>query len=222
MSGHLDDLTGRRFGRLVVIDRAENDSRGRTRWNCVCDCGKITTPMAAHLKRGTTQSCGCLAREKSIKRNTTHGKTHSCLYSVWANMKDRCNNENNHAYKDYGGRGIKVCAEWQDFQKFLEWSLASGYEEEAARGKCTIERIENDRGYEPSNCRWATMAEQGNNKRSNRKLTYNGETKTLSQWAKDLNINSSTLCNRLARGWELRDALTRPVDKRGVDGYGKS
>jgi len=223
MRGRFDDFAGRRFGRLVAIERAPNDVKGRTRWKCVCDCGAITTPMAAHLKRGTTQSCGCMKRELDSEKYTTHGKSCSRLYSVWANMKDRCENKNNHAYESYGGRGIKVCDEWQDFRNFLEWSLTNGYKEAASRGKCTLDRRENDRGYEPSNCHWVTMKEQGNNRRTNHMLTFNGKTMSLAQWAEELNISKSTLCNRIARGWALSDALTVPVDgRRGVDSVGKS
>ena len=215
MRGCFDDLTGQRFGRLAVVGRAPNDSHGRTKWKCVCDCGEITTPMAYHLKRGTTQSCGCLSREISIAKNTKHGKSSSKLYSVWADMKDRCENKNNPAFENYGGRGVAVCDEWREFKPFLEWALANGYEESAERGKCTLDREDNDGNYEPSNCRWITMKAQGNNRRNNHMVTYNGETNTLAQWAELLGMSASTLYTRVSRGWDLNDAFTRPVKRRG-------
>lgn len=122
-----------------------------------------------------------------------HGKSNTRLYRIWSNMKDRCYNPNCRNYKHYGGRGIVMCDEWRhDFSAFYEWSMATGYDETAPRGQFTIERNDNNGPYSPDNCRWATIKEQENNKRSNRLVTINGVTKTLSQWCEELNANYRT------------------------------
>ena len=216
MRGRFEDLSGGRFGRLVVLERAENDAKGRTRWTCLCDCGNSVCTRASLLKRGTTQSCGCLGRELSVKRNTVHGEAGSRLHKIWANMKNRCSCKSHRAYENYGGRGIEVCEEWQDFREFRDWALSHGYAE-----NLTLDRKDNDGPYAPDNCRWATAKEQGNNRRTNHPLTYNGETKTLSQWAEVLGMSDSTLYSRVVmRGWSLHDAFTRPVRRRGGDSDG--
>ena len=160
------DLTWQRFGRLTAIARAGSDAQGKATWYCICDCGNIVVATGAQLRRYNTRSCGCLAQEVSRKLRSKHGKTKTRLFPVWQSMKDRCHCPSNHAYKYYGGRGIAVCDEWRyDFQKFYEWSIANGYDENAPKGQCTIDRIDNDKGYSPDNCRWVDMKVQNNNKR---------------------------------------------------------
>lgn len=166
----LIDLTGERYGRLVVLTRGENSNSGRTLWLCKCDCGNIVTVSGNDLRRGKTMSCGCYRRETAIahcKRDfSTHGETNTRLFRVWTNVKKRCNNPNYKGYKDYGGRGIMICEEWADnYELFREWALANGYDETAPRGKCTLDRINVNGNYEPSNCRWVDMKVQNNNKR---------------------------------------------------------
>lgn len=126
----LIDLTGQRFGRLVVVERADNSADGRARWLCKCDCGKEIVTYGSWLRNGDTKSCGCLKLDMFIKRSTKHGGRNSKLYRTWSSMLQRCNNPNDKDYSEYGGRGIKICKEWEtDFSAFQKWALANGYKE---------------------------------------------------------------------------------------------
>lgn len=190
------DLTGQRFGRLVVISQAEDNKHRQPRWLCQCDCGNKTIVMGGSLKSGLTQSCGCLQRERSVGRHRTHGECGTRLYRIWHDIKQRCQNENYKQYSDYGGRGIRVCDEWQDsFEVFRDWALANGYEE-----SLTIDRIDNDGNYEPENCRWATTKEQARNRRNSVLLEIGGVTKTLAEWAEVFHISYSTFTARYRNG----------------------
>ena len=154
--------------------------------------------------RGRNKSCGCYSS------NRTHGLSYKTpLYSVWKGIKARCYNVHNKRYKNYGGRGITLCAEWHDFKKFYDWSLANGYKE-----GLTIDRIDNDGNYAPDNCRWADTMTQANNHSDNHFLTYNGETFTLAQWTRKLNFPLNLIWKRLQRGWSVEEALTLPVGSR--------
>lgn len=206
------DLTGMRFGKLTIIKRGTNrvsGNRKRATWVCECDCGEKKTIFATHLIQGRSKSCGCLQREKLIQRNTTHGLSDSRIYQIYADMKDRCYNSNSSCYKEYGGRGIEVCNKWlNSFENFYDWSMANGYKE-----SLTIDRINVNGNYSPDNCRWSEQVEQQNNKRNNHLITYNGETKTLSEWAKELGIDRVTLSARInSYGWSVEKALTTPID----------
>lgn len=151
------NITRKRFGKLTVSNYA-----GNSRWLCVCDCGNVVTVQTCKLNSGHTKSCGCL---KHIGYHTTHGKRQTRLYRIWSGMKSRCNNTKHPRYSDWGGRGIKVCDEWlHDFEKFYTWSMSHGYAD-----NLTIDRIDNDKGYSPDNCRWATVKEQNSNKRNVKK-----------------------------------------------------
>ena len=166
-----NDLSGLRFGRLVAVERdgtyTAPNGRKTARWLCKCDCGQTISCISTSLRNGHTKSCGCLMRERSAAAATKHGGEGTRLYDVWINMKQRCENTNNPRYHDYGGRGITVCSEWHDYAEFAEWAAATGYDERAARGKCTLDRINNDKGYAPDNCRWTDMREQRVNQRRN-------------------------------------------------------
>jgi len=197
---HFIDLTGKRFGRLVVISRTESPRKTETRWECQCDCGKIISTDGSRLKRGITKSCGCLANELTSLRSKKHGMFGTRLYRIWFNMKQRCANAKHVAYKNYGGRGIKVCDEWQDFEPFYKWAIANGYND-----NLTIDRIDNNKGYSPDNCKWVSDKEQGQNKRNNRLICINGETHTIAEWFRLSGIKESTL------RWRIKEGV--PVEK---------
>ncbi len=207
------DLTGKKFGKLTVSAKHPvKTANNLIRWECVCDCNpdKLLVIRGGDLRSGSSKSCGCVGREKIIERSTKHG---NCLtgkatteYITWCGMKTRCYNPNEKEYNNYGGRGIIVCDRWlNNFSSFLEdmgQKPAPKYE---------LDRIDNNGNYEPANCRWANRVTQQNNKRNNHLITYNGETKTLAQWAKDKGLDFDLLRNRLKR-WSVEDALNRPIE----------
>ena len=213
--GKFEDITGQRFGRLIVIKKADNYGNGNYKWLCKCDCGNEKEIEKSSLIAGLTKSCGCLHNEGNRK---THGGKHTRLYHIWLNMKARCYNNNTKEYKYYGGRGITVCDEWKnDFKNFRDWSFDNGYMENVKRNECTIDRIDYNGNYEPSNCRWVDQKIQNRNSRHNKLITYNNETHCMSEWAEILNISYSCLKRRFRKNWEIEKALTTPVrvTKRG-------
>ena len=192
---------GVRWERLVVMERLTPPGIGYVRWRCLCDCGKETEVSSNNLNRGYVKSCGCLARERRTKSGL--GRTVEC--AAWRQMLARCHRPGTHAYERYGGRGIIVCQEWRlSFQSFVAHvGLRPGAE-------YSIERIDNNRGYEPGNVRWATRGEQQVNLRSNRLLTLDGVTMPMVVWARQARIPYWRLASRIYAGWNVRDALTRP------------
>lgn len=160
------DIEGKRYGRLVVEKFLRTEPELGAIWECKCDCGNTIEISGKRLRRGQTKSCGCLKQEKLRTNGVKHGGAYSRLYTVWAGMKQRCSNPAHKSYKDYGGRGINVCEEWDDFGKFHDWALENGYNDEAQFGECTLDRIDVDGNYEPNNCRWVTLKEQASNKRN--------------------------------------------------------
>lgn len=175
----LEDLTGQKFGRLTVIKRAQSqvlkNGNKQTMWLCKCECGKEIIARASRLKEGRIKSCGCFKKQHCATIFTTHGKSNTRLFKVWCNMRARCYNKNNTNYKNWGARGITVCNEWKnDFMKFYDWAMANGYDETAPRGKCTIDRIDVNGNYEPSNCRWTNMKTQSRNRRNRNVFNCNG------------------------------------------------
>lgn len=166
------DLSGIRFGLLVAKNHfsTKSSNRKRTKWVCLCDCGNSVVVTGSNLTSGHTKSCGCLNSKKTSERNKVimvkHGGSNDRLYGVWRSMKKRCNNTNDKRYKDYGGRGIKVCEEWEkDYSAFKKWAYENGYDENAEYGCCTIDRINVNGNYCPENCRWISNLEQQKNKR---------------------------------------------------------
>lgn len=203
------DLTGQQFGRLTVISFAGTDKSGKARWNCQCECGNTTETYGQGLLNGMAKSCGCLHREVVARNNTTHNMTGTRIYNIWHDMKERTRNKNNKRYDRYGGRGITLCKEWGKYENFYTWSIENGYKE-----NLTIDRIDNNKGYSPDNCRWTTQAEQNRNKSDNVLIEHNGETKTVAEWAKEKNMTYDCLRYRIKRGWSIEKALETPVKKK--------
>lgn len=199
----LIDLTGQKFGRLTVIRRGENIDN-YPGWVCQCDCGNITHVRGKFLRSGRTQSCGCLHNELLTIRNTKHDGCGTRLYDTWMNMKSRCHNPNNDRYRFYGGRGIKVCDDWKnDFKVFHDWAISNGYDD-----SLTIERIDVNGDYCPTNCTWITIEQQQKNKRNTIYVTFNEESITLSKLSELVGINYNTLYYKIITlGLSVDDAI---------------
>lgn len=202
----LIDLKGQVFGRLTVLSRVS--ATGQSRWFCRCECGKTTIAAGYDLREALTKSCGCGRSESATTRNTTHGKTGTKEYRAWINMRNRCSRPNVSDYPRYGGAGIKVCSRWRDsFETFYSdlGPCPKGY---------SLDRINGAGNYEPSNCRWAPLALQANNKRRVKVATIKGVTKSISEWCKALGLPHRTVRARIYElGWVPEDALTTPIRK---------
>ena len=197
MRKQLEDLTGKRFGYYTVLEKCERKTNERLYWLCKCDCGTIKKVEHYNLIKGKIRSCGCFQKQDVSKRFSKHRKTNNRLFHVWVSMRGRCNNPKNTAYKNYGGRGIKVCKEWQDdFMNFYNWAIKNGYDENAEYSKCTLERLNVNGDYEPSNCTFKSAKEQANNRRSNILIEYKGEKHTLLEWCEILGLEYRTILNR--------------------------
>lgn len=214
------DLTGNRYGRLMVVklDHLQKLPCGKIEryYLCKCDCGNYKVIRSCSLRNGNTSSCGCYAKEMLSQRQTIHSMSKTALYKAWRNMKIRCSNPNYTDYCDYGGRGISICEEWLLFENFKKWALENGYKEEIKNGKniLSLDRIDVNKGYSPDNCRWATNKTQANNKRNNVRYYYNGKNLTLGEWAEITGICYGTLSTRVHRlNWSIEKALTEPVHK---------
>lgn len=210
----LDGYIGKQYAHLLILKEIPTAKYETRKVLCRCDCGTEKIVDFENVISGHTKSCGCYKRTLLIDRSTTHGMSNTRLYKVWGLMIQRCYDKNSRAYKGYGGRGITVCDEWLDnFVEFHDWAYSHGYNERAAYMECTLDRIDVNGNYCPENCRWVDAKEQCNNKTTNRKITFNGETHTIAEWAKKYNINYTTLFCRLFKlGWTVEEALTiRPV-----------
>lgn len=190
-----------RFERLVVIGRA--DGKRSSKWHCRCDCGNEVDVYKDNLLRGRTKSCGCYHKDEAKQRHTTHGKSGTKLHGVWWGMIQRCYYDKHIDYRWYSSRGITVCDEWRkNFQAFYDWAIQNGYGD-----GLSIDRIDNDLGYSPDNCRFISAKEQAQNRHTNLNYTYNGETKCLKQWAEAFGIKYGTLYCRIKRGIAFEEAI---------------
>ena len=201
------DLTGERFGRLLIVSRAENSTRGNSRFNCRCDCGEQRNVASGNLRNGTTKSCGCIRQEMASERRFKHGKTKTAEHRAWTAMRNRCENPKA-IYSAWNGRGITVCERWQKFENFL---TDVGHRPSRTH---SIDRIDVNGNYEPSNVRWATRAEQANNTRKT--IRINGE--ALSDVAHRVGLEHATLYARVAKyGFYLDEAIALPKLKNQHD-----
>jgi len=206
MPPRVKNLVGLTLGRLTVTRFSHRNERSDQFWMCHCSCGKDKAINGSSLTSNRVLSCGCLRSENMVKRNVpTHGMSHSREYKSWRAIMDRCLNPNDKSWKDYGGRGIIVCQRWQE--SFENFYADMGNK---PTPKHSIERKNNDLGYDPSNCRWATVKEQNRNRRSNTRITHNGITLTLVEWEEKLGLNYNVLCQRLSAGWSVDRALKSP------------
>ena len=214
------DISGMRFGRLVAIKYVGKDMQNLSMWLCICDCGNTATTRASSLKSGSTKSCGCLQKEIAGLRTLTHGLSGShayCprLYRIWKNMKQRCSNPKSCKYEIYGGNGVSVCDEWMEYEPFHKWAINHGYKKDL-----TLDRINGDGDYNPTNCRWATYSEQSLNTKQNRYLKYKDRSLTIKEWSDFVGIKYNTLRSRIfTYGWSIKKALETPVRIRRGNGH---
>lgn len=201
----MKDLTGQRFNRLVAIKPCGKTPSGNHKWIAQCDCGNTIVVTSGNLVQNHTQSCGCLFADKTSKSKKRY--LNPRLYSILKNIKSRCLNPNHNSFKDYGGRGITICDEWlgrNGFTNFYNWATQNGYQD-----NLTIDRINVNGNYEPSNCRWITMANQQKNKRNNVLITFQGKTQNISDWSRELKIPRNTIDYRYTKGWSLEDVFKK-------------
>ena len=215
---------GQKFGKLTVIefDHKEVHYLKNGNMQCAymykfqCECGNICIKDKVRVVNGMTQSCGCLHREKMDiinKNNSTHRLSKTRLYRLWATIKARCYNSKFPNFNIYGGRGIAMCEEWRNnFMSFHDWAFANGYDETAKRGECTIDRVDVNGNYEPSNCRWVDIKAQSRNRRNNNIITYNGETHCIAEWAEILGIDKGLIIDRLDYGWSVEKTFKTPIN----------
>ncbi len=206
------DITGQRFGRLTVVGRSGSSIDGKAMWLCQCDCGNTVRVIGKSLRAGLTRSCGCYKHEVAKTTLRTHGQRYTRLYYTWLGMKDRCNNPNNKSYCRYGGVGVKVCEEWEQFEPFYEWAMSNGY-----RDDLTIDRIDCSKGYSPDNCRWADAKTQSRNRRNVLIFTYRGFTENLSALCERFGKDYRLVIYRIEHGWSIHEAMTLPRGTRVKD-----
>ena len=208
--GKFEDLTGKRFGKLVVVEKerkVNKTGKSYVWWKCVCDCGNITHAYTSSLKSCFTKSCGCWSRERSTK----HGGKGTRLYTIWIAMKARCKNPRRPEFHHYGGRGISVCQKWSnDFGAFRDWALTHGY-----TPNLTLDRIDVNGDYCPENCKWSTYIEQGNNKRNTIKISAFGETHTITEWSELRQIPATAIQHRVRYGWDAERIVSTPSQRGG-------
>ncbi len=194
------ELVGKRFGRLKVIASNGKNTFDQYSWVCRCDCGKEKIESTSHLTTGFVKSCGCLSKP--------HGESHTSFHNVWCGMLKRCTLKSRKDFHRYGGRGIKVCKRWNVYLNFREDMFQSHQEAKEKNNKIFLDRINNDGNYNKRNCRWVNSKESMDNRSSTRWITFDGRKQTLSDWARELNITATTLCDRLEK-WSIKDSLTK-------------
>lgn len=210
MNFNVNDIIGKKFGNLTVLKYSHKETkffRGQKHgylyyYICQCDCGNICIKLRKTLICGDTLHCGCKTSENIGNGNRKHGMFGTRIYNTWAHIKQRCTNPKNASYIYYGAKGIKVCDEWQEFEPFYKWSMEHGYNE-----NLTIDRIDVNGNYEPSNCRWATIDQQNNNKSDTRLYTMDNKTQCIKKWSEEYNICYSSLQNRLSKGIDIKTAI---------------
>lgn len=194
-------MTGLKFFRLAVISKA-GTIKGKLAWNCVCECGTNLVVLGESLRSGNSKSCGCLQKEAIRKTAKTHGLSRTLTHRIWCGVLTRCTNSNHHSYANYGARGINVCERWLKFENFL-----------SDMGECpqgmSLDRINNNGNYEPSNCRWADSITQTRNQRDNKLITAFGKTLCLSAWSEQSGIKRETISRRLELGWDTEKAVSQ-------------
>ena len=201
------DLTGHKFNRLTVIERMPNAPKGKTVWKCQCDCGNITIVRGSNLKTGQVKSCGCAQKGW----NCIHGDSNTPLYNHWYSMINRCENPNNHAFKDYGGRGIKVCEEWHDYITFKKWVMET---KPISKQELTVDRIDVNGNYSPDNCRWTSRKIQARNRTSNILIEFEGKKQSLIEWCEELHLDYKRIHNRISKlHWTFEKAISTPVNE---------
>lgn len=205
-----NSLIGKTFTWLKPITLIKKDNTSQEFYICECKCGNIVTVSRNKLVSGNTKSCGCYQRYRAKTDNTVHGLYGTRLHRIYYGIKQRCYNQNNPEYKNYGGRGISMCEEWlSNFMNFYNWALENDYSDEL-----TIDRINNDGNYEPGNCRWATRKQQSFNRSDNRYIECNGKIQTLVEWERETGISRRVIAFRLDKfHWNVNDALFKPVRK---------
>lgn len=203
MNNRIKDITGIKYNLLTAVNRIGSNKHNQSIWLCLCDCGIYKKALIGDLNSGHLKSCGCLNIQSRIKTHTTHGLSKkNKLYKVWDAMKARCYNKNHRSYKNYGGRGIFVCKDWQNYENFHVWSISAGYMD-----GLSIDRVDNDRGYSPDNCKWVEMKEQVRNRRITKTLEYNGELKPLAEWCEVFELDYHKTNQKLLKGWTFEKVL---------------
>ena len=209
-----EEWIGKKYGKLTVIEPVQITQSGGTHawyWRCACECGKETVTRPRDLIVGKVKSCGCQKAIDIGNRRRVHGENKTRLHQIWVAMRMRCHDKTK---KNYGGRGISVCPEWENYVAFRDWAMSHGYADDL-----TIERIDVNGNYCPNNCKWITMEEQAKNRRNNLKIEIDGETKTLADWCKIYNMPYQTMQGRICDGgWDAKTALTTPI-KRGANQF---
>lgn len=193
----IKDMTGKKLNKLLVLKRVDNDKYGNARWLCKCDCGKSVVCNGQSIRSGRAKSCGCLQKLSARLLAYKHGESKTRLFKAWAAMKGRCFNKNDVSYKNYGGKGITICKEWLDFLTFKDWALKNGYRE-----GLTIDRINVNGNYEPTNCRYVTRAEQNRNTTRNIKVHYKGKEVTISELSRIIKVQKWRLLTLYHRNKE--------------------